>query len=63
MIKRGNKNDIAKSKSLICAHLGGIESIDFIYQGATENQVSVYDSLMDLCSQGIIINNLRGYNE
>lgn len=63
MIKRGNKNDIAKSKSLICAHLGGNKSIDFIYQGATENQVSVYDSLMDLCSQGIIINNLRGYNE
>ena len=50
MIKRGNKNDIAKDKSLDCALLGGIEPIDCLYQGATENQVSVDDSLMDLCS-------------
>ena len=54
MIKRGNKNDIAKDKSLVCAQLGGIEPIDCIYQVATENQVSVDDSLMDLCSLGVI---------
>ena len=59
MIKRGNKNDIAKDKSLDCALLGGIEPIDCLYQGATENQVSVDDSLMDLCSQGIIFNNKK----
>ena len=60
MIKRANKNDLAKNKSLDCALLGGIEPIDCLYQGATENQVSVDDSLMDLCSQGIIFNNKRG---
>ena len=41
MKKRGKLYDIAKVKSLVCAHLGGNELIDSIYQGAVENLGSV----------------------
>ena len=41
MKKRGKLYDIAKVKSQVCAHLGGNELIDCIYQGAVENLGSV----------------------